>query len=248
MSAWWFLFLFAVGGSISASGLKTKIPEISGSRQLIVVIAKSWGATGATVCCYERADAAGPWRPAFPGWGAVIGRRGMAWGIGLHGTAPAGELVKREGDECAPAGVFKLREIFGYATAAKAGITKFPYVRITETYEGIDDSHSRYYNRVVDAALVKDKDWKTSEIMSRPRELYRWGVVVEHNWNQTPGNGSCIFLHIWPGDGRGTSGCTAMPAARIVELIRWLDESKRPLLVQLPVAEYERLKPGWGLP
>jgi L,D-peptidoglycan transpeptidase YkuD (ErfK/YbiS/YcfS/YnhG family) len=39
-------------------------------------------------------------------------------------------------------------------------------------------------------------------------ERYRWGVVVAHNWDQIPGRGSCIFLHVWqaPNEGR--------PAAR----------------------------------
>jgi hypothetical protein len=31
-------------------------------------------------------------------------------------------------------------------------------------------------------------------------------------------------------------------------LLRWLDAKKRPLLVQLPRAEFERLREAWGLP
>jgi hypothetical protein len=38
----------------------------------------------------------------------VIGSRGFAWGIGLHGTGEAGAPRKREGDETSPAGVFRL--------------------------------------------------------------------------------------------------------------------------------------------
>jgi hypothetical protein len=36
------------------------------------------------------------------------------------------------------------------------------------------------------------------------------------------------------------------PAMR--ELASWLDVSKRPVFVLLPIKEYERLKSSWGLP
>jgi D-alanyl-D-alanine dipeptidase len=84
--------------------------------------------------------------------------------------------------------------------------------------------------------------------MRRSGEVYRWGVVVGHNWNQIPGAGSCIFLHIWERPGEPTSGCTAMPADELLKVIRWLDQTKRPLLVQLPEPEYRRVRELWGLP
>jgi len=64
-----------------------------------------------------------------------------------------------------------------------------------------------------------------------------------------PGNGSCIFLHIWRGPGQGTAGCTAMPEEILLDTIHWLN-SKAPnaVLVQLPDSEYQRLKAKWSLP
>ncbi|HWB61849.1 MAG TPA: L,D-transpeptidase family protein [Chthoniobacteraceae bacterium] len=242
-----FLFLFAAGGGINAAGLKKSIPEIARCRQLIVVTTAGWETSVARVNCYER-EAGGPWRMVERTFPAVVGRNGMAWGIGLHGAAPADAPVKREGDSRAPAGVFRLNEIFGFATPAASGITRFPYVQLTATSEGIDDSRSRYYNRVIDASRIKDRDWATSETMKTPSGAYRWGVFVEHNWDRQPGAGSCIFIHRWQGQERGTSGCTGMPPSSLLGLIRWLDASKQPLLVQLPAREYERLKARWGLP
>jgi L,D-peptidoglycan transpeptidase YkuD (ErfK/YbiS/YcfS/YnhG family) len=78
--------------------------------------------------------------------------------------------------------------------------------------------------------------------------LYRWGIVVEHNWNAAPGQGSCIFIHIRAHSGAATSGCTAMSEPDLLRIIRWLDASKQPVLVQLPAEEYRRLQKGWGLP
>lgn len=236
------------GGAMLETGLNKRIYEIDQCRQLIVVTTRNWDAVDAKVRCYVRADAKSPWKEALPACDAVTGRNGLAWGIGLHGTHPAGARVKAEGDGRAPAGVFRLHEIFGFATRAEAGIAKFPYEQLTASSEGIDDVRSRYYNRVVDASRINDKDWTTSEVMVRPRGLYRWGVVVEHNWKQTPGFGSCIFMHTWLGPGRGTSGCTAMALRNLLAIIRWLDASQDPLLVQLPEGEYERRKGDWGLP
>src|SRR5204863_116593 len=87
--------------------------------------------------------------------------------------------------------------------------------------------------------LVTTVDWNSSEKM-RSIDLYRLGVIVSYNMSQTvPGNGSCIFLHIWRGPGQGTAGCTAMLQEKLEEIINWLN-SKVPnaLLIQLPQPEY----------
>ncbi len=51
--------------------------------------------------------------------------------------------IKREGDGCAPAGVFALHEVFGYASFAEARITRFPYRQLTSSLAGVDDPRSR---------------------------------------------------------------------------------------------------------
>ncbi len=179
----------------------------------------------------------------------MIGRHGLAWGIGLHGSPPPGAgQVKREGDGRAPAGAFALTSVFGYVPAARACITQIPYQPLTASVEGVDDPDSRYYNRIVDSAGLTKKDWKSAETMLREDGIYRWGVFVAHNPEPLPGSGSCIFLHIWRGPDVPTSGCTAMPADYIEGLVRWLDQKKQPALVQLPAEEYNRLKAGWRLP
>ena len=84
--------------------------------------------------------------------------------------------------------------------------------------------------------------------MLRSDELYRWGIMVKHNWKPYPGYGSCIFIHLWRGPGQGTAGCTAMAPQNMKSLLHWLDVKKYPLLIQLPEAEYEKLKKSWRLP
>ena len=242
----WLAFLLVVSSSSAERlpVLKERIVELSNSSQLILVLARDWNATEAKLYTFERNDV-GNWKPAGIESDVVTGRKGMAWGIGLHGGCERGSACKKEGDERAPAGVFELDEIFG---TAKAPSLRFPYRHITATTEAIDDPRSRFYNRFVDASRAQHKDWVSSEHMLRSDKLYRWGIVVRHNWKQRPGYGSCIFLHTWLGPGQGTSGCTAMPSPVLQKMIRWLDQSKRPVLVQLPMAEYRRLRSSWILP
>jgi L,D-peptidoglycan transpeptidase YkuD (ErfK/YbiS/YcfS/YnhG family) len=120
--------------------------------------------------------------------------------------------------------------------------------------ECVDDPASLHYNRIVDRASVAP-DWKSSEHMRNAGEAYVWGVVVDHNATvpggtsqPVPGSGSCVFLHIWEGTGRGTTGCTAMAEANLETLLTWLDPARRPLLVQLPEPVYARLEHAWRLP
>jgi L,D-peptidoglycan transpeptidase YkuD (ErfK/YbiS/YcfS/YnhG family) len=241
------ILLVCTGVGINAAELKLVIPELAECRQLILVTTKDWNSSPAQLRCFER-SADLNWKEALSATPAIAGRNGWAWGIGLHGTSPAGGLKKQEGDGRAPAGVFALNEVFGYAAASEAKINQFPYRQLTAKTEGIDDPRSRFYNRLVETSPATVKDWKTSETMLLPGGLYRWGVFVEHNWKQRSPAGSCIFLHIWTGPKVGTAGCTAMPAPRMEAIARWLDRRSHPLLVQLPEAEYQRLKDPWALP
>ncbi len=107
-----------------------------------------------------------------------------------------------------------------------------------------------HYNRVVDSAGVR-KDWtERVERMRLSDDQYKLGAIIEHNWAPvpTPGDGSCIFLHIWKGPRRPTAGCTAMAEASMTAVLRWLDPALTPMLVQLPLAEYQARRAAWGLP
>jgi len=85
--------------------------------------------------------------------------------------------------------------------------------------------------------------------MRRRDDLYRLVVWVGHNDAPVvPGGGSCIFLHLRSGPDATTSGCTAFDAEPMERLLRWLDPAARPVLVQLPEAEYRSRAAAWGLP
>jgi L,D-peptidoglycan transpeptidase YkuD (ErfK/YbiS/YcfS/YnhG family) len=198
--------------------------------------------------CIERRS--GTWIPARDPFEVIVGSNGMAWGIGLHERDSDGPL-KKEGDSKAPAGIFHVVKAMGYAASPPNGTT-FPYEQIRTASHCIDDPASQYYNQIVDASDLKKPVadfWKSSEIMNRRDDLYKWLIVVDHNVKDPkPGAGSCIFIHIWRSKDRGTAGCTAMAEKNIVALLTWLKPEDKPLFVQLPKMEYERLWKEWNLP
>jgi L,D-peptidoglycan transpeptidase YkuD (ErfK/YbiS/YcfS/YnhG family) len=227
------------------TGVNNFLPELRLNGQLIVVTTDSWDAVYGELRRFERVG--DQWRAVGAPMRANVGKKGMGWGIGFHGTFPEGAVRKREGDKRAPAGVFALDELFGAAPADQVGITKFPYRQMTESFVGVDDPASMFYNRIVDTARVQ-RDWNSAEQMLSTDGTYRLGLVIRHNWHAFAGYGSCIFLHIWKSEDIGTSGCTALAPANVETVLRWLDKARNPLLVQLPRAEYELRKAAWGLP
>ncbi|HEX8678394.1 MAG TPA: L,D-transpeptidase family protein, partial [Chthoniobacterales bacterium] len=180
------------------------------------------------------------WQRVSPEVPVTLGRNGLAWGVGLH----AQRAAKREGDGRSPAGVFQLERIYG--RDARAPSQHFPYQQLSAGMEGVDDSQSRYYNRLVDAPQVRDRDWRSSEKVRPSNPMFRWCVEVRHNWEQRPALGSCIYLHIWKAPGVPTSGCTAMSEPALERLVGWLDRAKRPLVVQLPESEISELRAALG--
>lgn len=213
-----------------------RIPEVflrdlpPSCEQLLLVVSQRAEATDALLWQMERTHSAAMWQVVAPPISVSLGRSGMAWGSGEHTSpAPNGFRVKQEGDGCSPAGVFRLPFAFGYAPEAPG--LQVPYVPVTPTLCGVDDSASQFYNQVVDSSAVV-RDWSSDETMLREDGLYRWGAFVAHNAEGTPGGGSCIFLHLWRGSGQPTAGCTAMSETDLVQVLHWLDAERAPRLVQ----------------
>lgn len=223
-------------------------PRLLEARQLVVVTTPAWDSTTGRLWRFERARIGGRWRPVGASVPIVVGRTGLALGAGfdrLGDDAPH----KREGDGRSPAGAFPLTTAFGFAAPREMRWVKLPYTQLTTGIECVDDTTSRFYNAVVDRGRARPVDWTSAERM-REVAQYRIGVVVGYNAGaaRIPGRGSCIFLHIWGGPRSTTVGCTAFDAGELERVIAWLDPKARPVLVQFPRAQYERLRGSWTLP
>jgi D-alanyl-D-alanine dipeptidase len=216
---------------LSASIL-AKVP--ASSTQLLVVTTSSWSASSGRLQRYEKRS--GKWQKIGSVIAVKVGKNGLAWGRGLHHIPKGATRIKREGDGRAPAGIFRL----SYAFGEKPLRLRYPYQQMSRAHHCVDDSHSRYYNRVINSRKVT-KDYKSFEHMKFPSGLYSYGLFVDHNPERIPMAGSCIFMHIKKPSGKPTVGCTAMSKSEIISVLKWLDPQKKPLLVQAPKNMMERL-------
>lgn len=223
-TAWW----FRPRGPRIPLLLEGSVP--AACSQVVLVLSPNAESVHARLWLLERRD--GAWMTVRGPIPVTLGVNGLAWGAGEHRVdRPAGFRVKREGDMCSPAGVFRIPVAFGLAPAEDAAWLRLPYTPLTPDIVGVDDPKSRHYNLIVDRTKV-EPDWDSDEAMSRHGLLYEWGAFIGHNPDRIPGLGSCIFFHLWPAPGQGTAGCTAMSAGDLRLLLGWLDAAKEPLLVQ----------------
>lgn len=238
--------------SLSSLASAKEVPPsiLARSTQMIVVTTADWNAVSGNLQRYQRLAPGTPWQTVGGPVPVVVGKKGMAWGIGAVSIAAVRrpeDLVKREGDRKSPAGIFHFGTSFGYAPRQPAD-WKMPYLHLTPTIDCVDDSNSRYYNRIVNRSTITP-DWNSSEHMRLAGRAYIWGIVIDHNTNHPhPEGGSCVFMHIWSGPGIGTVGCTAMPEPQIKQILGWLNPAANPLLVQMPLQSYRQLEKLYRLP
>lgn len=188
----------------------------------------------------------GKWKLQFSN-AIVLGRKGLALGDGLVNLKIAGP-VKHEGDKRSPAGIFSIGTAFGYAPKKEAGWIKTHYVQAFDTLICVDDANSANYNKLVDKDTARH-DYNSFEYMHLKKDNYKWGLFINHNSDKViPGDGSCVFMHIWENDHTGTTGCTAMAESNMVRILRWINANDKPLLVQMPLSVYRQIKRRFGLP
>lgn len=242
--------LTAVLAAVSLSQVKTvPTPEVktpfAESLQAVVVSTDGWDSSKGKARMFERSSPKAKWKATGKLIDVVIGRNGSAWAVE---SAPAtAATFKKEGDGRSPAGLFPLEHAFGFAS--KPEQLKFPYTKIEETTECIDDAASTHYNEIVDRLRVGIFDWKRSEKMREFTPEYELGVFVAFNsYPVRRGDGSCIFLHIWKDATTPTSGCIAMARPDLERIVTWIDSKKNPYLVHLPIDTYNELRNGYGLP
>lgn len=218
------------------------------AQQMVLVIIPQWDSTQGVLRTYARE--AGSWREVGKPNPVVIGHAGAGWGLGLQ-PAQAGGPDKKEGDGRSPAGVFRIGTAFGYAANAN---TTLSYRALQASDWCVDVSGSPHYNRIVDAdkvgaaAVAGATEPMRRDLHFDGDQRYRLGFFIEHNWQQAPMGGSCIFGHLWGTPSSTTTGCTAMAPRTMTSLLAWLDPRRDPVFVLLPQGEYTRLRKAWNLP
>ncbi len=218
------------------------------SQQLVVVTTDGWDSTTGKMQTFTR-GANDRWQAEELRAEVILGRSGLAWGIGLHPLQTGQQ--KLEGDGKAPAGMFRLSGSFGADANAPGAM---PYLAMRKNHYCIDIPSSPLYNQIVDISKYpKNMTKGTTEPMRRdlaatPDNSYLRGLFIDHNPRSQPGAGSCIFMHQIVPEKTATAGCTALPDSNLSALFAWLKPDAKPVYLLLPAAEYEARRSSWHLP
>ena len=225
---------------------KPALPDASADAgQVIVVVTEGWNSITAKLYGFQKQKDLWQLKFSFP---AVVGQNGLAWGTNEWPEYRNEGPLKKEGDLRSPAGLFLLGPAFGYAGAPEAKWIHLPYIQASDTLICVDDPNSGLYNKLIRKGSAKS-DWGSHEEMHRKDDDYQWGIFVQYNSHPVkPGQGSCIFLHIWEGADQGTAGCTAIEKKNMLTLLHWIRTDQQPLLIQFPVEVYKKIRKKYALP
>ena len=207
----------AVSAKSSAESATTYCPRVlHRATRLIVVTVPTMDATKATMRTFARKSPAAKWTTQSSAEPAVVGAGGVAWGHPFVSFAKRGEPIKTEGDERSPAGLYRLGATFGFAKDDRPGHLQLaPGAHLC-----IHDTKSPRYGRIVTGAKAGERTGG-EDMGTFP--LYRRGIVVDYAPRRRAKAGSCIFVHIWGGEGVGTAGCVGLPEARVAHLQEWTE-------------------------
>lgn len=223
--------------------------NISNHNQLLLVLIDDWGYDQGKLWRFEKnQNNMTPWRLVESPVKVKIGKKGLAWGRGLHPHKNFFGPIKNESDEHSPAGIFSIGPVLGVKEKKEITHLKMPYIHITSSTVAVEDSNSPLYNQIVDINHVSS-DW-SSDIKLHELSFLKWGAVIEFNNGPTrPGEGSCIFLCLDNDEfniQRMTSTC--LSEKDLLNILFWLKQSDNPIIVQLTVQDYQKFKSEWELP
>jgi L,D-peptidoglycan transpeptidase YkuD (ErfK/YbiS/YcfS/YnhG family) len=179
----------------------------------------------------------------------LLGRKGLAWGRGVFNPPQNGIPAKVEKDWRAPAGVFQLGSLFGYAATPPGG-ARWPYIQVGPWDAYVDDSNSPYYNRHVriDPRQGVPPWFEKQKMRSATRPTsgcWKFDIISSP---QPPATAAPFSFTSVADRTTPSAGCTTMAESDLVRLLRWVDPTASPHYVLLPKGDYSALRASWGLP
>lgn len=229
------LILFAGLPALPAAGKDAPVcPDaVKGAEKLVLILGASMGSRTASAEFFERGKD-GRWARTGDLRRAILGAKGLAWSWASKNLAPAGEPVKREGDRKSPAGFFSLGKPFGFSPRKGGNYTR---LEKGEHY-CVDDPDSPHYNSII--PRTKAEGAKGGEDMATI-DQYREGLFIDYPTNRALKGGSCIFVHVWRGEGSATTGCVALQESDVVEM-QQLSAKGNAIIGILPETAWKRLR------
>jgi L,D-peptidoglycan transpeptidase YkuD (ErfK/YbiS/YcfS/YnhG family) len=132
----------------------------------------------------------------------VLGRAGIRAG-------------KREGDGATPRGRFRLVRLWWRGDRFPRPATLLPSRRIDAAIAWCEEPADRRYNRPFRRSANEPGDR-----LRRDDNLYDWIIELDHNTRpRITGRGSAVFLHVARPERSPTSGCVALDAKALRQLL-----------------------------
>jgi len=216
---------------VSSHATPALLNEITGSKQVVLVTAKSWDSTTGTVQVFEKNERS--WTSTQGSVKAILGYGGLVPGE-----------KRKQGTGATPTGT--------YAFTSAFGIKSDPGTKLT--YTKVDNNDAWTYNPRVPSTYnvfqTANKTWSNYggyvERLSTYRKQYNYVAVLDFNLptgkittgadgiNRTDqsantSRGGGIFLHV--SNGTKTAGCIAIPQKTMKAILEWLDPKKNPVIV-----------------
>ena len=212
------------------------LSSLGAYEQVVFVLSPSFTSQKAKLITYEKVN--DTFIQKTKAINVNLGKNGLAWGSSQYKSyKKQNQIMKKEGDKKAVAGVFDLSKVFTYKNSIK---TKMPYTQSTTNHICVDDITSDKYNQII---YTKNKNkYKSYENMLLSNDTYKYVIKVEHNSLNKKSLGSCIFLHVQNPKKIYTSGCTSMLEKSLKDIISWLDKKKKPILIQIPKSSCKQVQ------
>lgn len=121
---------------------------------------------------------------------------------------------KREGDGKTPTGIYSFGQAFG--VVGNPGTSR-GWVQVNNNHYWVDDSNSRYYNKLVDVSQTGIA-WSSAEHLIGYLTAYKYAIAINYNTSCIPGAGSAIFLHC--STGGSTAGCISISESNMIKILQ----------------------------
>lgn len=196
------------------------IKNNSDTSQLIVVTSQLSNTSNVVINTYEKTKSS---------WVNV--HKNITGYIGLKGFSNN----KSEGDNKTPVGAYKIGTCFSKTSNISTGLDLFTY---DSKDVWVDDPNSKLYN--THQREPANGKWNSAVNFSKMKNgVYDVFFTYNYNSARITNKGSTVFFHIADLNAKikYTNGGVATDKQNMLNIIKWLDKDKNPMILQAPLSE-----------
>jgi len=188
------------------TGFKNSL--FSSSTQVFLVTTNGTSTSYGTGSMYEKTD--GQWKKLNT-FAVRLGGNGISY-------------TRMQNSDQTPAGVLNILSAFGIADNPSSN---YAYHKVTSSDYWDLNSGSTTYNR-----MISSNPGGNLEHLIDFETEYKYGLVTDWNYDQSPNKGGAIFIHV---NGSGATGsCISLTEGDMVRLIKWVDPARNPKVLVVP--------------